>query len=65
VTRVFGAVSEIASTGLTVLLVEQNVHFSLEISDRAYVLENGCMVMEGAGSELMSNDHVKKSYLAI
>lgn len=65
VTRVFRAVSEIASTGLTVLLVEQNVHFSLEISDRAYVLENGRTVMEGAGSEMMTNDHVKKSYLAI
>jgi branched-chain amino acid transport system ATP-binding protein len=65
VTKVFEAVREIASTGLTVLLVEQNVHFSLELSDRAYVLENGRIAMEGPGTELMSNDHVKKSYLAI
>ncbi|MEI7449633.1 MAG: ABC transporter ATP-binding protein [Desulfomonile sp.] len=65
VTRVFEAVQEIAATGLTVLLVEQNVHFSLEITDRAYVLENGRTVMEGKGSELLNNDHIRKSYLAI
>lgn len=65
VTKVFEAVREIAATGITVLLVEQNVHFSLEITHRAYVLENGRMVMEGSGQELMRDDHVKKSYLAI
>jgi branched-chain amino acid transport system ATP-binding protein len=65
VNRVFETVKAIAATGLTVLLVEQNVHHSLEITDRAYVLENGRVVMEGSGSELSRNDHVKKSYLAI
>ena len=65
VTRVFETVQEIAATGLTVLLVEQNVHFSLEITDRAYVLENGRTVMEGKGSELLNDDHIRKSYLAI
>ena len=44
VTKVFETIVEIAATGLTVLLVEQNVHFSLEISKRAYVLENGRIV---------------------
>jgi len=65
VTKVFETVKEIAATGLTVLLVEQNVHYSLEITDRAYVLENGRIVMEGSGKELAANDHVKKAYLAI
>jgi branched-chain amino acid transport system ATP-binding protein len=65
VTKVFQAVHEIAATGITVLLVEQNVHFSLEITDRAYVLENGRTIMEGKGSDLLRNDHIRKSYLAI
>ncbi len=65
VTKVFETVKEIAATGLTVLLVEQNVHYSLEITNRAYVLENGRIVMEGSGIELSANDHVKKAYLAI
>ena len=65
VTRVFQAVREIAATGITVLLVEQNVNFSLEITDRAYVLENGHTIMEGSGSELLKNDHIRKAYLAI
>jgi branched-chain amino acid transport system ATP-binding protein len=65
VNKVFKTVKEIAATGLTVLLVEQNVHHSLEITDRAYVLENGRIALEGSGVELSSNDHVKKAYLAL
>jgi branched-chain amino acid transport system ATP-binding protein len=65
VNAVFEAVLEIAKAGVTVLLVEQNVNVSLEITDRAYVLENGRMVMEGSGQELALNDHVKKAYLAL
>jgi branched-chain amino acid transport system ATP-binding protein len=65
VTQVLDAVKKISTTGVTVMLVEQNVHFSLEISDRAYVLENGSIVMEGSGSELMNHEHIKKAYLAI
>ena len=65
VTRVFETIQEISSMGLTILLVEQNVHFSLEITDRAYVLENGGIVMEGTGQSLMENDHVKNAYLAV
>jgi len=65
VTAVFDTIKQIAGTGVTVMLVEQNVHFSLEITDRAYVLENGRVVMEGSGRELMENDHVKRSYLAL
>jgi branched-chain amino acid transport system ATP-binding protein len=65
VTKVFETIVQIAATGLTVLLVEQNVHFSLEISKRAYVLENGRIVKEGPSNEIMDNDYIKKSYLAI
>jgi branched-chain amino acid transport system ATP-binding protein len=65
VTKVFETVRDIAATGVTVLLVEQNVHFSLAITSRAYVLENGRTVLHGSGEELMRDDHVKKSYLAI
>ncbi len=65
VTKVFETIVEIASTGLTVLLVEQNVHFSLEISKRAYVLENGRIMKHGFSEELMNNDYIKKSYLAL
>ena len=51
--------------GLTVLLVEQNVAVSLKISQRAYVLENGHIVMSGTGSELLGNDRVRQAYLGL
>ena len=65
VTRTFQTIQEINRRGVTILLVEQNVSTSLEISHRAYVLENGRMVMEGQGKELLSNPHIKKAYLAL
>jgi branched-chain amino acid transport system ATP-binding protein len=65
VTRTFEAIREINRKGVTILLVEQNVNYSLEISHRAYVLENGRIVLEGRGSELLNNQHVKKAYLAM
>ncbi|MFH0959604.1 MAG: ABC transporter ATP-binding protein [Pseudomonadota bacterium] len=65
VTKVFETIIEIAATGLTVLLVEQNVHYSLEISRRAYVLENGKIVKNGPSKEIMDNDYIRKSYLAL
>jgi branched-chain amino acid transport system ATP-binding protein len=51
--------------GVTVLLVEQNVRRSCEISDRAFVLENGRMVMQGPGHEMLANDHVRQAYLGL
>ena len=51
--------------GLTILLVEQNVAVSLKISNRAYVLENGRIVMSGAGSELLHNARVRQAYLGL
>lgn len=51
--------------GVTVLLVEQNVRMSCEISDRAFVLENGRVVLQGPGKDMLENDHVRKAYLGL
>jgi branched-chain amino acid transport system ATP-binding protein len=51
--------------GLTVLLVEQNVNYALEFATRAYVIENGRIVMEGSSEELSRSEHVKKHYLGL
>lgn len=56
-------VKEFRDKGTTILLVEQNAGKSLAISDRAYVLENGRIVLSGTGSELMQSEEVKKAYL--
>ncbi len=65
VSRVFEAISEINRQGTSVLLVEQNVYRSLEIADRGYVLEGGRVVLEGKTENLIGNEHIKKSYLAM
>lgn len=65
VKQVFGTVKEINAQGITILLVEQNVFHSLSIADRAYVLENGSIVMEGEGKEILGNPKVKEAYLGI
>ncbi|MBT1070395.1 ABC transporter ATP-binding protein [Pelotalea chapellei] len=62
---IFEIIQEINKQGVTILLVEQNVFQSLKISDRAYVLETGRIVLSGTGSELLSNDHVKKAFLGM
>jgi branched-chain amino acid transport system ATP-binding protein len=51
--------------GITILLVEQNVRHALDIADRAYLLENGRIVLEGARELFLHNDHVKKAYLGL
>jgi len=51
--------------GLTILLVEQNVALSLKISSRAYVLENGRIVMSGSGEQLLHDDRVRQAYLGL
>lgn len=63
--EVFGVAERVNSEGVTVLLVEQNVKHTLTIATRAYVLENGCITMEGKGSDLLNNEHVRKAYLGI
>ena len=62
---IFRIVRKINDEGVTVLLVEQNVHHTLAMCDRAYVLENGRVVMSGKGPELMEDPHVKEAYLGI
>lgn len=51
--------------GVPVLLIEQNVQHCCSISDRAYVLENGEIVLDGTGAEMLGNDHVRRAYLGI
>jgi len=65
VRQVFGRVKEINAQGITVLLVEQNVFHTLSIADEAYVLENGRVVLEGDGKEILDNPQVKEAYLGI
>jgi len=65
VREVFKVVERVNSEGVTILLVEQNVKHTLTVATHAYVLENGRMVMEGKGKDLLDNEHVKKAYLGI
>ena len=65
VQEVLHAIHVLNDRGLTILLVEQNVAVSLKISDRAYVLENGRIVMSGSGTELLHNDRVRQAYLGL
>lgn len=65
VTEVFNIVKSLREQGITVLLVEQNVKQSMEIADRAYVLENGRVALEGNCCDLIDNDYVKKAYLGL
>ena len=63
VNQVFDIIKDINRDGTTVLLVEQNAGKSLAISDRAYVMENGRIVLSGTGAELASSEQVRKAYL--
>jgi branched-chain amino acid transport system ATP-binding protein len=65
VSEIFRVVEEVHKEGVTVLLVEQNVFRTLGIADRAYVLENGRIVLTGTGKELLADEHVKKAYLGL
>ena len=63
VDQVFEIIKQLRDEGTTILLVEQNAGKSLAISDRAYVLELGEIVLSGTGAELAASDEVKKAYL--
>jgi branched-chain amino acid transport system ATP-binding protein len=65
VTDVFQSLLRLHQQGVTILLVEQRVNATLEIADRAYVMEHGRIVMEGASSELKTNEHIRSAYLGI
>jgi len=63
--NVFDALATLGEQGLTILLVSQEVERSLELSHRAYVLENGRIGLEGISDELLRNDKVRESYLGM
>jgi branched-chain amino acid transport system ATP-binding protein len=63
VNELFARIREIAREGVTTLVVEQKVAHTLEIADRAYILESGRTVLSGTGAELLRNDYVQRSYL--
>ena len=65
VRQVFETVKAINGQGITVLLVEQNVFHCLSTAVRGYVLENGSVVLEGGGKELLNNPQVREAYLGI
>ncbi len=65
VSEIFKVIKLLPEQGITVLLVEQNVKQALEMADRACVLENGRLTLEGPCCTLMENDHVRKAYLGL
>ncbi len=65
VREIFETIRRINADGMTVLLVEQDVIHSLDMSHRGYVLENGSIVLEGGGAALLANDHIRTAYLGI
>lgn len=65
VADIFRVIKEVHADGVTVLLVEQNVFRTLEVADRAYVLGNGRVVLQGSGAALLADDHVRKAYLGL
>src|SRR5262249_30329284 len=65
VRAIFDTLRQINAQGLTVLLVEQNVLRSLQLSHRGYVLENGRIALEGSSDELLRSAHIKQAYLGL
>lgn len=65
VQEIFEFIQQVNRQGLTILLVEQNVQSTLRFCDRAYVLENGRIVLNGSGEDLLHNEHVRAAYLGI
>lgn len=60
---IFAIIQNLRSTGITILLVEQNANLALQIADRGYVLEAGCITLSGKATELLNDERVKKAYL--
>lgn len=63
VKQIFSIIDDINKAGTTVLLVEQNAAMALKLADRAYVIQNGTIGMEGKASDLLNDDGIKKAYL--
>lgn len=64
VKQLFEIIQKVKDEGVPVLLVEQNVRYSLKLADRGYVLESGRIIMNGKGKELLEEERIKKAYLA-
>jgi len=65
IAKVLDTLRKINEEGVAILLVEQNIRDSLNLADRGYVLEEGKIILEGKGRELLNNDHIKEVYLGI
>lgn len=65
VERILELVRHLADKGMTIMLVEQNVHDALDMADRGYVLEQGRVVMSGTGHELLARDDLQAAYLGV
>ncbi|CAM3627378.1 ABC transporter ATP-binding protein [Rahnella victoriana] len=63
VKQIFQTLRELAKSGMTIFLVEQNAHHALKLSDRGYVMVNGQIRLSGSGEELLHNQEVRKAYL--
>jgi branched-chain amino acid transport system ATP-binding protein len=59
----FGIIADIRRQGTTILMVEQNAHLALQLADRGYVMETGCIVLQGSARDLLANDQVRRAYL--
>ena len=65
VREIMELIGRVRKEGISVLLVEQNIRQSLKLADRAYVMENGKIIMQGTGKELLNSPQVKKAYLGM
>lgn len=65
VKHMFQMVREVAQSGVTILLVEQQIHHTLELADNAHIMEKGHIVLAGPAKEISGNEHVRKAYLGI
>ena len=65
VDEIYDKLGMLIKRGMTVLLVEQNTSYALELADRGYVLENGQVALEGAARDLAGSDHIRKHYLGL
>ncbi len=64
VEAIYDRLQALRERGLTILLVEQNIHHALSLADRGYVLENGRIVMEGLCRDLSRNPHIRQHYFS-
>jgi branched-chain amino acid transport system ATP-binding protein len=65
VAEIFATIVQLRQTGITIFLVEQNASAALAVADQGYVLETGRITMSGAGTDLLTNEEIKRAYLGI